>query len=197
MGTAETNKKRIQKIAGLGALTAIVIVLQIVGSSIRLGPFSVSLVNVPLTIGAILYGVFGGVWLGFVFGMVVLISGDAAAFMTVNILGTIVTVLVKGMAAGAASAGIYQLLEGKNRTAATICAAIICPVVNTGLFLIGCLLFFMDTITGWAEAAGFSGNVAGYMILGLVGANFLAELAVSAVLTPVILRLLTVIRTRH
>jgi len=85
-----------QKIVGLGLFTAIVIVLQLMGSFIRFGTFSISLVLVPVVIGAALYGAGAGAWLGFVFGVVVLLSGDAAAFLGVNALGTILTVLVKG-----------------------------------------------------------------------------------------------------
>jgi len=89
-----------QKIVGLGLFTAIVIVLQLMGSFIRFGTFSISLVLVPVVIGAALYGAGAGAWLGFVFGVVVLLSGDAAAFLGVNALGTILTVLVKGTLAG-------------------------------------------------------------------------------------------------
>ena len=44
-----------QKIVGLGLFTAIVIVLQLMGSFIRFGTFSISLVLVPVVIGAALY----------------------------------------------------------------------------------------------------------------------------------------------
>ena len=81
----------------LGAiLTAIVVVLQLMGSFIKFGPFSISLVLIPIVIGAATCGTAIGAWLGLMFGFVVLISGDAAAFLSVNSFGTIVTVLLKG-----------------------------------------------------------------------------------------------------
>jgi len=190
----EKNRNgRIRRITGLGVLTAIVIVLQLLGTSIRFGPFAVSLVNVPVCIGAILYGVTGGLWLGFIFGMVVLLSGDAALFLVVSVPGTIITVLAKGMAAGAGAGAVYKLFCEKNRTLASALAALACPVINTGLFLVGCLFFFMDTLRGWAAAAGIE-NVAVYMLAVLVGTNFIAELVVSAVLTPVLIRVIGMIR---
>ena len=73
--------------------------------------------------------------------------------------------------------------------AVVIAAAVVCPVVNTGLFLIGCELFFMDTIRGWGAALGFE-SVGAYMIGGLVGLNFVFELVVNVVLGPVIVRLI-------
>ena len=181
-----------QKIVGLGLFTAIVVVLQLLGSFIKFGTFSVSLVLVPVVIGAALYGATAGAWLGFVFGEVVLLSGDAAAFLGVNALGTVLTVLAKGMLAGYVSGLVYKAFESKNRTLAVALAAVACPVVNTGVFLIGCLLFFMETIGGWADAMGFGANVGQYMIIGLVGANFLFELLFNVVLSPVIVRLIRI-----
>ena len=50
----------------------------------------------------------------------------------------------------------------------------------------------MNTIAGWAEGLGFGGNVAGYMLFGLVGINFIIEIATNVILTPVIVRLLRI-----
>ena len=178
-----------RRLTGMAILTAIVIVLQLLGSFIRFGPFSISLVLVPIVIGAALYGAWAGGWLGFVFGAVVLLSGDAAAFLAVNPAGTIITCLVKGFLAGLCAGLVYNLINGKNETLAATAAAVVCPVVNTGVFLIGCKLFFMETISGWAAAMGFE-NVGTYMIVGLVGLNFLFEMLVNVILSPVIIRLI-------
>lgn len=183
--------KNTKTIAGLGLFTAIVIVLQLLGSFIRFGTFSVSLVLVPIVIGASLYGASAGAWLGFVFGLVVLLSGDAAAFLGVNFIGTIITVLVKGAGAGFCAGLIYRMLSKKNVTFAVAAAAVVCPMVNTGIFLLGCVLFFLDTVAAWGAAAGF-GSVASYMLIGFVGFNFLFELLFNLVLSPVIVRLLNI-----
>ena len=82
----KTTNKMSTKNMVLGAiLTALVILLQFMGSFIHLGPFSISLVLIPIVIGAATCGAGIGAWLGFVFGIVVLISGDAAAFLAVNV----------------------------------------------------------------------------------------------------------------
>ena len=182
------------KVVGIGLFTAIVVILQMLGSFIRFGPFSISLVLIPLVLGAALYGIGAGVWLGFVFGAVVLISGDAAPFLAVNPLGTVFTVLLKGMLAGLVAALVYRAFANKNETFAVMLAAVLSPLTNTGVFLICCTQFFMPTITMWASEMGFGDNVAGYMIVGLVGGNFLFEVLFNVVLSPVILRLL---RIRH
>lgn len=188
---SNTTRFTTRKLVGIAALTAIVIILQLVGSSIRFGVFSISLVLIPIVVGAALYGLAGGAWLGLVFGAVVLLSGDAGPFLAVNPPGTIVTVLVKGIAAGLAAGLVYKLLEQKNRYLAIVIAAMACPIVNTGVFLICCKVFFMPTINEWAEGAGFS-SAGTYMILGLAGVNFLLELAVNVVLSPVIMRIIAI-----
>ena len=101
----------------LGAiLTALVVVLQMMGSFIRFGMFSISLVLVPIVIGASIGGAKLGAWLGGVFGIVVLLSGDAAAFLAINVPGTIITVMVKGAMSGLAAGLVYNLLKKKKNS---------------------------------------------------------------------------------
>lgn len=179
---------RIRTLTGTAMLTAIIIVLQLIGSYIKFGQFSISLVLIPIVLGAALFGVASGTWLGLAFGIVVLISGDAALFMTINPIGTVITVLLKGVLAGAASAAAYRLVEKKSRFAAVLLASFVCPVVNTGVFLLGCLVFFMDYIR---DMAGDS-NVLVYMIVSLVGINFVIELVINLVLNPAMVRLIEI-----
>lgn len=187
------NKFNTQALVGMGILTAIVVVLQAVASAIKFGPFSITLVLAPIIIGAALYGWKAGAWLGAVFGIMVLVTGDAAAFLAINGPGTVITCILKGMLAGAVSGVVYKALEGKNQLVAVIAAAIICPVVNTGVFLLGCLMFFLDTIKDWGAASGYD-NVGAYFLFGFVGLNFLVELGINLVLSTAIVRVLNIIR---
>ncbi len=184
-------KQNTKKVVGLGLFTAIVVVLQLVGSFIKFGQFSVSLVLIPIVVGTAIYGVGAGAWLGLVFGVTVLASGDAAAFLTVNAIGTVITVLLKGTLAGTLAGLVYKALEKFNKYFAVIAAAVVCPVVNTGVFLLGCQLFFLDTINGWAAAAEME-NAGAYMIAVLVGFNFVFELIANIVLGPVAVRIINI-----
>ena len=184
----KTNLMSTKKLVLGAALSAIVIVLQFMGAFIRFGTFSISLVLVPIVIGAAMCDWRIGAWLGFLFGVVVLVSGDAALFLAINIPGTVITVLVKGTACGLAAGLLYKALERFNRYVAVVAAAIVCPVVNTGVFLLGCVVFFMDTVTSWASGA----NVFAFMIVSFVGLNFLVELAINVVLSPMIVRILNI-----
>ena len=177
----------------LGAiLTALVVVLQCMGQFIRFGMFSISLVLIPIVIGAATCGPRISTWLGFIFGVVVLVT-DAGAFLAVSVPGTVITVLVKGMACGLVAGLVYKWIEKKNRYLAVMASAIACPVVNTGIFLIGCVLFFFETVQGWGASLGFE-NAASYMFLGLAGGNFLFEMGVNILLSPVVVRLLYIVK---
>lgn len=173
----------------LGAiLTALVVVLQMLGQFIKFGPFSISLVLIPIVIGAATCGYKISAWLGFVFGIVVLMT-DSAAFLAVDVLGTVVTVLAKGTFCGLASGLVYQLLKKKAPKLSVWAAAIVCPIVNTGIFVLGCYAFFLPALNEWAAAGGFA-NATAFIFVGMVGLNFLVEFAVNVVLSPMVTRLL-------
>ena len=191
------SQGKTRRLAGLALFTALIVILQLLGIFIRFGPVSVSLVALPIAVGAAVYGGAAGLWLGFVFGMVVLLSGDAAAFFAFSVPGTLLTVLVKGAACGGMAGLVYAWLSRKNRTLAAVAAGIVCPVVNTGVFLLGCRIFFMPMLASMAQSLGFGDNVGRFMIFGLVGVNFLAELGVNIVLSPVILRLIRIGRKEN
>ncbi len=189
MSSSKNRKQNTQKLVFAAILTAMVIVLQYISMALRFGTFSITLTLVPIVIGAATCGVLTGGWLGFVFGVIVLLSGDAAPFLAVDFLGTIATVLAKGTLCGIAAGLIYKALANKNQYLAVIAAAITCPVVNTGVFLLGCCIFFLETIKSWGVAAGFT-NASAYMFIGLAGINFVIEFVTNIILAPVILRVL-------
>lgn len=178
-------KTKTQKVVGMGLFTAIIVALQMLASAIKFGPFSITLVLAPIVIGAALYGIGAGAWLGLTFGVTVLISGDAAAFLTINPIGTVLTVIAKGMVAGIVAAVIYKAIEKKNKTIAVVAAGIACPIVNTGIFLIGCYLFFQEWLIAVFGTTGFA-----TVITGLVSVNFAVELGINMLLASVIVRII-------
>ena len=188
---SNTHEKT-RMLALMGILTAIVAVLQWMASVIAFGPFSITLALSPIIIGAAMYDWKAGAWLGTVFGVVVLIT-NAAAFLAVSIPATIIVCILKGALAGAAAAVVYKLLEKTNTYVAVIAAAIVCPVVNTGVFLLGCLVFFYDTVSSWVDPEKYA-SVGAYMILGLVGINFVVELVTNLFLSTIIVRILNIVQ---
>ena len=193
-----TNQKRMStETMVIGALmTAFVIVLQLLATfTTFFGPFSTAIGLVPIVIGAALCGPGVGAWLGFVFGVVVLASGGGNFFFIFDVPGTIITVLVKGIACGLAAGLVYKLCAKINRYVGVIAAAIACPVVNTGVFMLGCALFFLDSATDIASALGSDASGMGVFVV-LAMANFLFELGMNIVLSPVIVRLLNLRKSK-
>lgn len=171
---------------GIAILSAVVVVLQSLGSFIKLGPMvSVSLVQIPIVVGAAMYGPAAGACLGGVFGIVVLLQPDTAFFYGISFFGTVLTVMAKGIAEGYLSGLTYRALAARNQWLAVGLAAAVAPLVNTGLFALGSRLFF------W-EAFAEMGNGDAMMILltVMIGFNFIAEIIVNVVCAPVILRIL-------
>lgn len=177
---ASAKKFDAKRLAVMGLLTALIIVLQFVGLALRpTGFFNITLCLVPIIVGAALYGIGAGAWLGFVFGAITLT--DAALFLAVNIPATILVCILKGALAGLAAGLVFRLLEKKNVYIATFTAGIVCPVVNTGVFVLGCLAFFMPAIAELGAANGFD-NAVEFLFVGMITVNFFVELAVNLVL---------------
>jgi uncharacterized membrane protein len=182
-----------RKLVLLALLTAIVVVLQLLSAYFPVYPFRLALVLVPIVIGSALISPIAGGWLGLVFGGVVLITSFTFSdpfFMllyTHNPFATVIIVLIKGLLAGLAAGWVYRLIKDKNTLSATITAAVVCPVVNTGIFVIGMYLFFIPVLAD----LGITGvaNIAYNIFIVMIGLNFLLELVINLVLSPTIVRL--------
>jgi uncharacterized membrane protein len=183
-----TQKTR--TMTGLAILTAIIVVLTVIASFIKFGPFTITLALAPIIIGAALYGSKAGAYLGAIFGLVVWIACVLGWDVGGNILWTarpLLTCLLclgKGAAAGLVSGALYRAVAPKNTMTASIVAGIACPVTNTGIFCIALALFYHETLLAWAGGT----EVIYYVITGLVGINFVVELLINLVLSSVIVR---------
>lgn len=177
-----------RRMTGLAIFTAIIVVLTVLCNFVRFGPFSITLALAPIIIGTALYGKRAGAYLGGVFGAVVIITGllgwdggTVMYLMSINPVGVIVICLGKGVAAGFFAGLVYEAICKKSEKKAVLVSGIVCPIVNTGLFIAGMFVFFGNVITGWAQANGQTMIL--YLIMGLTGINFLVELAVNIVLS--------------
>lgn len=181
------TRERTYRLVLLALLTALVVVLQLLGSFIHIGMFSISLVLIPIVVGAVIAGPLGGAWLGLVFGVVVLFT-DAGAFLAISVPGTVIVVLLKGILCGLAAGLVYRLFAKRSKLVSALAAAVTCPIVNTGVFILGTYVFFLDTVSSWATEQGMSATA--FIFLGLVGVNFILELVVNIVLSPIVVRIL-------
>ena len=189
----KTNKQSVhtKKLALLALFTAMVAVLAYYGGFIKIGGLaSISLTLIPVVVGATLCGPWAGTWLGGVAGAVFFATPDAIFWFGLSIPGTVITVMVKGILSGLLAGIAYKLLANFNRYLAVFVSAIVCPVVNTGIFLLGSLIFFIDTVNAGATAENMS--IGAYLIIFFVGLNFIFELLVNIILSPAILRILNI-----
>ena len=180
-----------ERLVLLALLTALVAILSYFGGFIKIGGLaSISLTLIPVVLGAALLGPSAGAWLGGVSAVVFFTTADAVFWFGLSVPGTVITVMVKGIMAGLCAGLVYKALEKHNRYLAILVSAVVAPVVNTGIFLIGCLIFFIDTVNAGAAAEGM--GLFGYLIVAFVGLNFLFELAVNMILSPAIARLIDI-----
>lgn len=185
-------RSKYQSLTGLALFSAIIVVLQLFATFVKFGPFSVTLVLIPIVVGAAVYGPKAGAYLGGVFGAVVLVACICGWDMGGNVLWntqpflTALLCLAKGALAGLAAGGVYTLIAKKNSVVGAIVAAVICPVVNTGIFCLALVLLYHDILLAWAGGS----SVIYYILTGLVGVNFVLELCVNMVLSPTIVRII-------
>ena len=184
------NSKKIKQMVGIASLSAIVVVLQLIANYIP-GPggVSITLALIPLVIGAIVYGPKGGAFLGVIMGGIILTAPSTSSFLNVRPVITVILCLVKTGVAGLVSGLLFNLLKGKNLKLAVIVAALVAPIVNTGIFAIACMLFYMETLASWAGGS----NAITFLFLTMIGINFVVEFIINSVLSPTILYIVRVI----
>jgi len=176
-----------KNVTGMAVLMALVVVLQAFGATITIGPVSLNFALIPIVLGAILYGPIVGALMGLSNGIVVFIQVvmGLVPFYTLIWTNTPVwaalTCLVKTTAAGWLAGFVFGIIEKKNRYVAVFTASAIVPIVNTGLFIVGCLLMkdAISTISGGQ-------NLFVFILVSLVTFNFFLELAVNLLVAPAV-----------
>ena len=185
-----------RRLVRMSIFTALVIVLQVVATFVKIGPFSITLALTPIVVGAALYGPKAGAWLGGAFGAVTLVMAIAGAdpggavLWNVSPFATVVLCLLKGSAAGWFSGLVYKAVSRKSLYGGVIAAAVVSPVVNTGIFLAAMSTIYRATLTTWATESG--ATLVYFVFIGLAGTNFLMELGVNGVLAPIVARIIRI-----
>lgn len=156
------------------------------------GAFSITLMTVPVALGAACTGIGGGAILGFVFGLTsflqafgigFIIDPSAAPLFGESPLGYTVTCFVPRIATGLVAGLIFTLFERKNRVnlAAYILTCASVPVLNTALFMSSYILFYSDTSFGGAVMT---------VLLTILTLNFLVELLATTVIGTAVSRVI-------
>lgn len=193
MAKSLNSHAKILRMVQLAFLAALEVVLMLV--YIPVGTINLNFGLVPIVIAAVLFGPGYGAMIGGVSGIVTMIqvlTGQSAFYMflvATNPVAASVLCIIKTAAAGFLSGLVYKLFMkfSKFKAANVIAPAIVCPVVNTGIFALGMLTIFGKALMADPEISAWStGGLVALVFVVLIGINFFVELGLNVVLCPVI-----------
>ena len=187
------QKQQILYLVQLALLTAVIMALHFSGVAIPAFGTKISLVLIPIALGAMLLGPAAGAILGFIYGMTVFVTlgvmhmDPFTGFLFDNtpVMAALICT-VKTTAAGLVAGWVYRALSKKSVWLAVFVAAALVPTVNTGVFVLGCFLIY-STISEFAAGAGYSAVY--FILIVCAGINYLLELGINLIFSPALERL--------
>ncbi|MBR6708578.1 MAG: ECF transporter S component [Clostridia bacterium] len=190
MQTRTSVREKTRMLTTQAILIALVVVLQLICTFIKFGPFSITLALTPIVIGAAIFGWKSGALLGFVFSAVVYFTGlmgwdggFVLMMMDYSAIGTTVLCLAKGTLAGIVAGLVFQPIAKKSKYGAALVASMAAPITNTGFFALGILTIFYGFLAQNAEAGQ---SPIALLFLGWIGVNFVVEFIVNTALSSVL-----------
>ncbi len=188
-----------RNVALLGILIALVIVLQLFASAIPMFGVTLNFSLIPIAFAGILLGWLGGAIVGFSCGLVVFITmavlgqepSTAYLFQTNPFILTLMCI-GKTTLAGVVSGLLYKVFSKKNLFLAICISAIVIPIVNSGVYMLGIVLMKESV----AQFMGLNSSSAGLVfsvVFGLIWLNFVLELAINAIFIPAFYRVIKVL----
>ncbi len=182
----EKKKFSTKQFVEMALLTAIIVLLAFTPIGyIRTFGLEITLIVVPVTVGAVTLGPAAGAVLGAVFGITSFIqcfgmSPFGAVLLGINPLSTFVVCVVSRVLMGFLTGLIYQGLQkaAAVRKVSVVIANLMGPLLNTFFFMGSLILFFYrtDYIQGLAESMGASNALA--FVIAFVGINGVVEAVV-------------------
>ena len=195
-----TQKQRVLYLVQMALLTAIIMALHFSGVAIPAFGTKISLVLIPIAMGAMLLGPAAGAILGFVYGVTVFVSLGVlhmdpftAILFDNNPVMTFLICTVKTTAAGLVAGYVYRALYKKNALLAVFVAAALVPTINTGVFVLGCFIIY-NTISQVAAGNGYSPVY--FILIVCAGVNYALELAINLIFSPALERITRVFTKR-
>jgi uncharacterized membrane protein len=184
-----TNSRTI-KMVQLALFIAIIILMTFspIGY-IKTPGLEITLLVVPVTVGAIVLGPGSGAILGTVFGLTSFIQTFAPGplgpvLLSINPVGTFIMCLVPRILMGWLTGLVFVATNKSNalRRISHAVASLVGPLLNTIFFMTALVLFFYptDVIQGFAQVLGTTNAIA--FIIAFVGVNGLIEAGVCFIL---------------
>ena len=131
---------------------------------LRTPGLSITLLTIPVAVGAIILGPKGGAVCGLAFGATsfyMAVTGSsafAAALFNINPFGTFIVCIVARVLEGWITGLIFKAVRGKMKNGAYLVASLACPLLNTLFFMSTLVLIFYHTdyIQGFVTSLGVS-----------------------------------------
>ena len=194
----------LKSVIGLAVFALIIVVMAFTPAGfLKIGNLEASFLVVPVAIGAILLGPTNGAVLGLVMGVVSFAqcfgaSDMGSALFGVSAINTFLLCVIPRVICGWMAGVFYDLLSKIDKTGFVpqIAAAVVCPIFNFILFMLGLSLLFGQTpyLLNMQTQMNASG-IGFYFALG--GMNLLYELLASVVLTTGISTLILKFKNRN
>ncbi len=188
----------------LALLIAIIFVMAFtpIGYIKTLG-LEITLIVVPVAIGAVLMGPSGGAALGAVFGLTSFyqcfgMSAFGSMLLSINPVLTFITCVPTRILAGWLAGVVFKALHNNDKTKkiSYYVASLVAPLLNTLFFMTCIVLFFYNTefIQGLAAQLGTSSVFT--FVIGFVGINGLVEAVACFVVASAVSKALSVALNR-
>ena len=191
-----------KNVALLGVLIALAVVLQIFASGISIFGITMNFSLIPIALAGIMMGWIGGGIIGLVCGLVVFITAavmgqePATSFLfQVNPAILSLTCIGKTTVAGIVCGLLYKLISKKNEFIAVCVSAIVIPIINTGIYMLGMVLM-KGAVAQFLGLTQSSAGVVFTAVFGLIWINFLIEMAINVVFVPIINRVMKVLNRK-
>lgn len=199
------KKHSADKMVRTALLTAIIFVMAFTPLGyFKTGGLSITLLSVPVVIGAIVMGPATGAVLGLAFGVTSLIQcfglePFGTALMGINPVGTILTCLVPRVAMGFLTGVIFVIFSrmDKKKLLSFAATSLLGALFNTVFFMTFLVLFFYQTDFIQKIVAGMGTGSVFSFILAFVGINGLIEAAACCVLAGTISKALCAVAARQ
>lgn len=175
-------------ITGTALLTAVELILIVITNYVSIGPVNINLALVPIAVAGMVFGPLSGLFIGLVNGLVTILSPSTQAiFMSIAPFGTVLICLLKTGLAGFLCGLIFLPFKSSNsskkRVLGSILASISVPIINTGIFTIGCYSFFSPWLEEVTNASQYDNSFV-VLIMVILGINFIFEFSISLLLSP-------------
>ncbi len=183
------NKNR--RIVDCAILSALAIVLQLFSTLLKQVGVSLTLALVPVVIACVTLKWYGLIVSGALGGTILIqciVGADIGGniMFIYNPVFTVIGSVIRLLIAAAVLVLIINATERFNASKwRSILVSALMPILNTGIFLIMFVTMFNDLLYEWAEA--FATDAFTYIIVSLVGINFIVELGTCVLICPPIL----------